>query len=110
MGQQLSQDPASIAETIRQSCGGELIGLELKHREHDAWAAILCEMSAPQIGSHRAQYYDANGLGRHRVGSTVDTVLEFLIAEGFTQPDPGRLRQLTATRQWQLRMGYGEAA
>ena len=88
--------------------GGELEGGESKSAYRDGWAFVLPEMSTPEQGSHRVQFFDKLGFVRHSVVRSALEGLEMMIDEGYTEPDPGALNRLAATTE--CRMGTAAAA
>lgn len=88
--------------------GGVLEAGECKSAWRDGWAFVLPEMSSPDLGSHRVQYFDKHGFVRHSVVKTAIEGVEMMIDEGYTEPDPGALNRESETTTW--RMGTAVAA
>ncbi|MDN0082362.1 hypothetical protein QU487_06295 [Crenobacter sp. SG2305] len=89
-------------QALMESCNGNPEGIELKHHERDTWAAITPEMSNPEIGTHRCQYFDQSGFFSHYVWKSAEKTLEELLREGYCLPAPGQLDRLSVTTEWQI--------
>ena len=79
---------------------GNLIGAELGDAKLSRFAAILEDPSEP--GRFRAQQFDANGFSGHMTRDTPLEVLDELVKDGYLEPAPGMMAQLSQTREWAL--------
>ena len=85
------------------------LGLELRRPGEDLWAAILPNPSHP-ARPYKIQYFASFGLAGHQVHATPAAALADVLADGFTEPDPGALERLSQTPAWRARYDTPAAA
>ena len=91
-----------VAELARQrflrECAGQPIGVEFRMSQRKAWAVVIPNLNGEQ--EWKIQYFDEDGFSGHTACETLDKAVDTMIAEGFTQFDPGRLDKLVGTIRW----------
>lgn len=89
-------------EAMMTAHGGDPTGVEFKHHKDDRWAVILPEMSEPERGTHRIQYFDRHGTSSHDTRKDLDAAVEELLTGGFRQADTGAMDRLSAGLDWKV--------
>lgn len=82
--------------------GGDPTGVEFKHHKDDRWAVILPEMSEPERGTHRIQYFDRHGTSSHDTRKDLDSAVEELLTGGFRETDAGAMDRLSTGLDWKV--------
>lgn len=89
-----------VFSEVYEACNGDPLGMELKSKSREAWVAIMPEMSTPEDGSCRLQYFDAGSFSGHAVFKTTEDALEQAICEGYVELDIGAMDRLSITPRW----------
>ena len=92
----------SAFNRIMRSCGGNILGVELKDKTEDRWLIILPDASEP--GRFRCQYFDRHGFLCHSTRDTEHDVLRLAIEESFQVIDTGAMDRLSQTDEWRRGM------
>jgi len=90
---------AAMVDYLLASNAGEAVGI-VARTKNGRWVALLPEMSDPEDGPFRLQYFDARGFSGHSVMSSADKALQAMVTERFWIPDPGALDRLSGQQAW----------
>lgn len=88
---------------VMEMAKGDPVGLELMRNRTNGdpqWTFIVPEMSEPNCGAFRLQYFDERGFFSHSTKKTVEEALEAAINQGFTEPDFGALDRISTQPVW----------
>jgi hypothetical protein len=85
---------------IMEQTEGDPLGLEFKQPDSDRWAFLVPEMSSPEDGKFRIQYFDKKGFYSHSTQKTMEEALETMLNEGFHEQDRGALDRLSRDPAW----------
>jgi hypothetical protein len=80
---------AHLVGHLLSSTGGNPVGVVARSSGRESWVCVLPEMSEPELGCCRLQYFDRQGFCGHRVFGCERLAVETAVAEGYTNPDPG---------------------
>lgn len=85
---------------IVDACNGDPLGHEFKKKSDTDWAFIVPEMSEPEDGICRIQYFRENGFYNHYVFTSIEKAVEELAKSGFVESNKGILDSLQQTPTW----------
>ncbi|STQ90048.1 hypothetical protein [Iodobacter fluviatilis] len=86
-------------EWVMGSTQGNPVGVEFSNRSGDQWAVILPEMSNPEDGAYRIQYFRASGFTSHGTYKTVELAAEEMCCS-YHLKALGMLDKLNRTTMW----------
>lgn len=80
---------------------GNPAGIECQHRSGASrWAFVLPDVDSERTGTWRVQYFDLDGFQSHHCEPTMPDAVNCMISDGFINPSPGALDQISATPRW----------
>lgn len=77
---------------------GNPVGVECRHKEREAWAFVLPNVSSEE--AWRVQYLDIDGFSRHACFNTLLEAVQTMVSEGYATVDKGALDHLSVTDRW----------
>lgn len=87
-------------QRLLASNGGEVLGITARSARRAAWVSILPEMSEPELGPVRLQFFDEDGFSGHRVCGSMDAALDDAVRDGYTEPDPMAMNRTFRQGRW----------
>jgi len=86
-------------EWVMGSTQGNPVGVEFSNRSGDQWAVILPEMSTPEDGAYRIQYFRDSGFTSHGTYKTLELAAEEMCCS-YHLKALGMLDKLSGTTNW----------
>lgn len=97
---EIHQQTNKVFLQVVNACNGDPVGHEFKKKGETDWAFIVHEMSEPEDGICRIQYFRENGFYNHYVFTSIEKAVEDLAKSGFVESDKGILDSLQQTPTW----------
>lgn len=79
---------------------GQPDGMEFQNGDGVRYAVIVPEMSDPERGSYRLQYFDKDGFSSHETVKDIEAAVELMVESGFVNQVQGALEQMAVTPEW----------
>lgn len=93
--------PSAIAYDRLLSNYCDPTGIECRHRSGcERWAFVITDVSSQTPSTWRVQYFDRDGFQSHHCEPTMLDAVNCMISDGFINPTPGVLDQISQTPRW----------
>lgn len=86
-------------QAVMEAFDGNPMGVEFGDK-NGRYAVIITEMSNPEYGDFRIQFFDKRGFYSHDTFKTIGEAVELMTRDGFLNASPGALDRLAADREW----------